>query len=365
MKIKPSFLKTFSISKLLPKTGKRATIPGTVSYVGKKRETPVKLHILDYNETDYTEKNINSVKESLPFKEGPTVTWLNISGVHDTKIIEDVGEHFHIHPLVLEDIANTTQRPKFEEYDNYLFVILKMAYFQKNTNEVVLEQISLLIGTDYVISFQEKEGDVLEGLRARIRNNKGRVRKLGSDYLAYGILDMIIDNYFLVLEQIGEQIESLEEKLMHVADQEMLNSIYHLKQELLFLRKSIWPIREVVSGIQRAEHNLIQESTIVYLRDVYDHTIQVVETVETFRDMTSGMLDLYLSTISNRMNEVMKVLTIFAAIFIPLTFIVGVYGMNFDFMPELHWELGYYGIWGIMLTVILGMIIYFKKKKWL
>jgi len=349
----------------MPRIGKVASAPGTVKYVGVKREVPVKLHILDYNEKDFTEKDLSSVAESLPFKESPTVTWLNISGVHDEKIINEVGVNFKIHPLVREDIANTTHRPKIEEYEDHLFMIIKMAYFNDETAEVNIEQVSLIAGRDYIISLQEHEGDILEGLRDRIRNNKGKVRKLGSDYLLYGILDAVVDNYFTVLENIGEQIEELELSLMQEASKQLLTRIYSLKHELVFLRKSIWPMREVVSVLQRAEPDLVSESTSLYLRDVLDHIVQVVETIETFSDMASGMLDLYLSMVSYRMNEVMKVLTIFAAIFIPLTFLAGVYGMNFEFIPELKWKLAYFIWWGISVAVAAGMIIYFKRKKWM
>lgn len=358
-------LKTSGISKLLPKTSKPASAPGTVTYIGKKQEQPVKLHMIDYNETDFTEKDLVSLTECLPFKESPTVTWLNYTGVHDIQNINEVGEIFQIHPLVLSDIANTTQRPKVEEYDNHIFIVIKMSYFKENTGEVFLEQVSLLLGKDYVISFQENDTDVLDGLRERIRNGKGKVRRLGSDYLLYCIIDSVVDHYFSVLENIGGQIELLEEELMLNASQELLSKIYRLKQELIYLRKSIWPMREVVNTIQRCEHDLINEGIYVYMRDVYDHTIQVVETVETFRDMTSGMLDLYLSTMSNKMNEIMKVLTIFAAIFIPLTFIAGIYGMNFEFMPELKWRFSYPAWWVFTIALALIMLVYFKKKKWI
>ncbi len=353
------------LSRLLPRTAVKAAVPGTIDYIGSKPEDKVVLHLLDYDAVNVTEKDVSSVAESLPFKESPTVTWLDNSGVHDTKIIEDVGKHFGIHPLVLEDIANTTQRPKMEEYEDYIYVVLKMAYVDDTSKEIILEQISLIVGKGYVISFQERRGDVLEPLRNRIRNNKGRVRLCGSDYLTYAIIDAIVDHYFTVLEITGEEIEQLEDRLIAGPDQDTLNSIYKLKQELVFLRKSIWPTREVASVLQRAEHEIIGESVSVYFRDVYDHTVQVVETVETFRDMASGMLDLYLSTVSNKMNEVMKVLTIFAAIFIPLTFVAGVYGMNFDYLPELHWKWGYFGVLGVMALVAITMIVYFRKKKWM
>ncbi|TFG58029.1 MAG: magnesium/cobalt transporter CorA, partial [Spirochaetales bacterium] len=294
-----------------------------------------------------------------------TVTWLNITGVHEENIIHDLGRIFNIHPLVLEDIANTTQRPKMEEYDDYLFVVTKMAYFKEDTGEVILEQVSLLVGKDYVISLQEIQGDIFEGLRDRIRSSKGRIRRLGSDYLLYAVIDAIVDHYFSILEKLGEDIEGMEGELVKSSSRELLNKIYGIKQELVFLRKSIWPMREVVNALQRIDHELIKEGTSVYFRDVYDHTVQVVETVETFRDMATGMLDLYLSTVSNKMNEVMKVLTIFAAIFIPLTFIAGVYGMNFEFMPELKLRLAYPVWWAVTITLTLGMLLFFRRKKWL
>lgn len=363
--MKKTLSKTLLIRKLLPRIGKIASVPGTERYVGVKRKTPVKLHILDYNELDFTEKDISTVKESLPFKESPTVTWLNISGVHDEKIINEIGDEFKIHPLVLEDIANTTQRPKIEEYEDYLYLILKMAYFNEENAGIELEQVSMIVGKDYVITLQEKEGDILEGLRERIRNSKSRVRKLGSDYLMYGIMDSIVDHYFTVLDKIGEQFEALELKLMHNASQQLLTDIYSLRHELVYLHRSIWPMREVVSSVQKTESDLVSESTSVYLRDVHDHIIQVAETVEAFRDMASGMLELYLSLVSNKMNEVMKVLTIFAAIFIPLTFLAGIYGMNFKFMPELNWKPAYFIWWGLTIGLAVGMVIYFKRKKWL
>jgi len=360
------FEKITRLSRILPRVAHKATTPGTIGYVGKRKKAEsIKMHLLDYNQEELTEREVKDIKESLPFKKKPTVTWLNISGVHNTEIIEEVGKYFDIHPLVLEDIANTTQRPKFEEYDDYLFTILKMVYFDKEKKEIVIEQVSLIVGRDYVISFQEKKQDVLEPLRERIRSSKGKIRRLGSDYLIYGIMDTIIDHYFLILEDIGEHMELFEDKLILNPEQKILNEIYKLKQELVFLRKSIWPTREVVNAWQKAEHKLIDEGVSIYFRDVYDHTIQVVETVETFRDMVAGMLDLYLSTISNKMNEIMKVLTIFAAIFILLTFVAGVYGMNFEFMPELTWHWAYPVWWAVIIILVLGMVMYFRKRKWL
>ena len=357
-------VKRFGISKLLPKTDKQTSIPGTVKYIGRKRQKPVELLFINYDESELSEKKLKSISEINQFKYGSTVKWLNVTGVHNEKVILEIGDNFNIHPLVLEDIANTTQRPKIEEYDDYLFIIVKVAYFNEEAKEIDLEQVSLLLGKDYVVSFQEKEGDVLEGLRERIRTGKGKIRKLGSDYLLYCILDFIVDNCYAVLERISEEIEKMEEKLIVNADKELLSKIYRIKQELIFLRRAVWPMRDVINSLQRAGHELINESTSIFLRDVYDHIVQVAETVETFRDMSTAMLDLYLTTVSNRMNEVMKVLTIFAAIFIPLTFIAGVYGMNFHFMPELNWRFAYPLWWVIIIVLTIGMIFYFKKKKW-
>lgn len=302
------------------------------------------------------------MEECFEFKTTPTVTWINIDGIHDVGVIEKIGKEFDVHTLILEDILNTGQRPKFEDMEKYLFVVLKMLRLENGT--VVAEQVSLIVGSNYVISFQEQVGDVFEVIRERIRSAKGKIRKMGADYLAYTLLDSIVDNYFAVLENFGERIEVMEEELVVEPDQQTLHQIHGLKRQLINLRKSVWPLREVIGGLERSESELIKDETEVFLRDVYDHTIQVIDSVETFRDMVSGMLDIYLSSVSNRMNEVMKVLTIFAAIFIPLTFIAGVYGMNFEYMPELKYRWGYFGVWGVIICVAAAMLIYFKRKKW-
>jgi magnesium transporter len=266
---------------------------------------------------------------------------------------------------VLEDVLNTGHRPKFEEHDDYLFLVLKMLFMPAGSNEVHTEQVSLIIKDKLVLSFQEQAGDVFDGIRERLRNNRGRIRKRGADYLAYALLDSVIDNYFVILEKIGEEIELLEDELIAAPTPTTLHKIHNLKREMILLRKSVWPLRELISGMQRCESPLIAEGTEIFFKDIYDHTIQVIDTVETFRDILSGMLDLYLSSISNRMNEVMKVLTIMATIFIPLTFIAGIYGMNFDVMPELHWPWGYAAFWVVILIVAGTMLAFFKKKKWL
>ncbi|MDD3296926.1 MAG: magnesium/cobalt transporter CorA [Candidatus Omnitrophica bacterium] len=331
----------------------------------------VKISIIDYDVSKFQEKEVKSVEECFPFKDKPTVTWVNIDGVHDFQIIEKIGKHFNIHPLVLEDIVSTGQRPKMEDFEDYLFIAIKMLYQGHGNGDFESEQVSMIIGSNYVISFQEKEGDVFGVVRDRIRNAKGRIRKTGSDYLAYALMDAVVDNYFTILEGMGERIEEMEEELVSNPTPKILQAIHNLKSDTIFLRKSVWPLREVISGLQRTESKLISPSAGVYFRDIYDHTIQVIDTIETSRDMVSGMLDIYLSSVSNRMNEVMKVLTIIATIFIPLTFIAGIYGMNFDTgiskwnMPELHWRYGYAFVWGLMLMVVAGMLTYFKRKKWL
>jgi magnesium transporter len=343
---------------------KAGSPPGTLVHIGEKKAESVRITYIDYDEQNIEEKQVTDIKECFPFKATPTVTWINIDGIHDVDIIEKVGKHFDLHPLILEDILNTTQRPKFEDYDSHLFVVLKMLTSAGEKQLVQSEQVSMVVGRNFVISFQESIGDVFEPIRDRIRNSKGRIRKMGADYLAYALLDAIVDGYFSVLETIGDTIESMEERLAKDPTEAILRQIHSLKREMIFLRKSIWPLRELISNLQRSESGLIAQSTDVFLRDVYDHTIQVIDTVESFRDIVSGMLDLYLSSISNKMNAVMKVLTIIATIFIPLTFVAGIYGMNFKYMPELEWRWSYAVVWLVMIVIAVGMIKYFRNKKW-
>ncbi|MDP2090636.1 MAG: magnesium/cobalt transporter CorA [Candidatus Gracilibacteria bacterium] len=356
---------TFSLSRLIPKTDKIASSPGTIKYIGKKRNSKIKISLINYNENEANEIQIKSTKELNNYDTQKTIKWINIKGVHNEKIIHEIGEIYKIHPLVLEDIANTTQRPKIEEYNDYTFIVLKIINFSKDNHEVLIEQFSILVGKNYVITFDENEYDDFSGVKARILSKKGKITKLGSDYLMYAIIDAVVDQYFTVLEEISEKMEELEDELMFSANQNLLNKIYSLKKEIVYLKKSIWPLREVINSLQRSENKLITKNTLIYLRDVYDHTIHAIETVETFRDLTSGMLDLYLSTVSNKTNEIMKVLTIFSAIFIPLTFLAGVYGMNFQFMPELAMKWTYPAWWIFCIIVTIILIIVFKKKKWL
>jgi len=339
--------------------------PGSIVHIGEKKTEKVKISIMDYSIGKYDERDVKKVEDCFQYKRKPSITWINVDGLHDVEAIEKLGDCFDIHPLVLEDIANTDQRPKMEVFDKYIFFVLKMIYIDDKNQEIQSEQVSLILGQNYVISFQERAGDVFNAVRERIRKGRGRIRKMNSDYLAYSLVDAIIDNYFLILERIGEMVESIEQDVISSPKQEVLQQIYSLKREMIYLRKSVWPFREVINGLIREESKLIKRGTHIYLRDLYDHTIQVIDTIETFRDMISGMLDIYMSSLSNKMNEVMKVLTIFAAIFIPLTFIAGVYGMNFQFMPELSIPWAYPAIWIVIIFVGLSLLLYFKHKKWI
>lgn len=344
---------------------------GSFVFTGEKKTDKVTIDLIDYDEKNFNMKEIKNIEECLPFKEKPTVTWININGLHKIKLIEEIGELFNIHPLLIEDILNVNKRPKVEDFENYLFIVLKMMYLDDQTKMIEMEQVSLILGENYVITLQEQKGDVFDQIRERIKNGKGRIRKLGADYLCYALIDSIVDNYFVILERIGEIIEDIEEELMEQPSTETLYSIHTLKREMIHIRRSIWPLREVISTLLRGESVLINPSSDIFLRDVYEHTIQVVDTIETYRDMLSGMLDLYLSSISNKTNEVMKVLTIIATIFIPLTFVAGIYGMNFDpdispfNMPELEWYYGYPVALFVMFIISILMIIYFRRKDWL
>lgn len=352
--------------KLITKRSEKSGLPpGTLMHIGEQKTEKVRISIIDYDEQQLEEKEALTVEDCFPFKDKPTVTWINVDGIHDAMVVEQLGRQFGLHPLLLEDIMNTEQRPKLEDHDNYLFIVLKMLYHDQAADEITAEQVSLILGSKFVLSFQEREGDVFNAVRDRIRTKKGRFRKAGADFLAYALIDAIVDHYFVVLEKLEEQIEDAEEELVTDPTPETLRAIHRLKRAMIFLRKSVWPLREVISGLERLESPLIQKSTEIYLRDLYDHTIQVIDTVENFRDMIAGMLDIYLSSLSNRLNEVMKVLTIIATIFIPLTFLAGVYGMNFRYMPELEWRWSYPVVWAVMLAILITMVGYFKRRRWL
>lgn len=353
------------VSRFIKKiSGKKGMAPGSIVLVGERKEWQPVLRVMEYDENNLEEKEIASVGEfRRPGAE--RVTWLSLEGLHDTGIVEAIGGSFDISTLVLEDIVNTGQRPKVEDYEDYLFVVLKSLHFDQDRGEIRADQVCLVITPHEVLSFQEERGGLFDSLRERLRRSRGRLRRSGADYLAYALIDTVVDNYFGVLEEIGERIEFLEDELIDNPDEYTRNEIYRLKREVIFLRKAVWPLREVISALYRQEHGLIRDDTVPYLRDTYDHTVQVIETVETFRDVLAGMLDMYMSSLSNRLNSVMKVLTMIATIFIPLTFIAGVYGMNFRVMPELEWTWGYLYVWLLMAALTGVMLLYFKRKDWL
>ena len=339
--------------------------PGTLVHIGAERTDKSTIAFCAYDETSFEEKEVKSIEDCFPLSDKPGVNWFNIDGVHQTDLVEDVGKQFCIHPLVLADIVNTRHRPKMEDFEDYLFIVLKMISYDEKNEEVIAEQISLIVGLNYVISFQESTNDLFLPIKNRIKSGLGRIRKMGADYLAYALIDTIVDNYFVVLERTGEKIEDIEEKLLKSPSQETIQEIYNLKRNMIFLRRSVWPLREVASVLERGESKLIHKATRIYLRDVYDHTVQVIDTIETSRDTLSGMLDIYLSSVSNKMNEVMKVLTIIATIFMPLTFIAGLYGMNFKNMPELDWRWAEPMALVLMIASVVLPLWWVRRKGWL
>lgn len=337
--------------------------PGTVEANLSMETQKVVITVLQFNESFIEEIVINNVAELKDISNSSSVTWINVDGIHNAAVIEKLGTLYQIHPLTMEDIANTDQRPKFEDYDNYVVVMMKMLYYD---SELHNEQLSILLKNNLVITFQESHGgDAFYPIRKRLKEAKGRVRKFGADYLCYALIDAVVDSYFNILEIIGDKIESMDEQLITEPTPDTLNALHTMKREMIFLRKSVWPMRDMVNSLERSENTLIQPTTDVYLRDVHDHVVRVIETVENYRDLINGMMDIYLSSLSNKMNEVMKVLTIISTLFIPVTFIVGVYGMNFDYMPELRSPYGYGATWIVMLIIMGSLLYYFRRKKWL
>jgi len=339
--------------------------PGTLVHIGEKKVEDVRITVMDFDGEGFREKVVESVDECFAYRDKPTTTWINVDGVHDVGIIEKLGACYGIHPIVLEDIVNTVQRPKMLDFGDYIFLSLKMLYFEGSRDQVKVEQVSLILGLNFVISFQEDVGDVFDPVRDRIRKGTGKLRRAGADYLAYSLIDSIVDGYFTVFEWLGERIEEIQERLIVDPTAENLQTIHHLKSEMIELRKAVWPLREVIANLERVESPLVRKDTLIFLRNVYGHTIEIIETIESFRDLMAGMIDIYLSSLSMKLNEVMKVLTIIATIFIPLTFVVGIYGMNFRYMPELGWRFGYPMVMLVVLATGVSMLVYFRKKRWL
>jgi magnesium transporter len=336
--------------------------PGSLVHIGVQKVEEVTVKLWEYDEEHCHEFDIGDMEEKRPVEGG--VRWIEVTGLHETQLIDALCRRFHLHPLLIEDILNTEHRPKIEEYDNAFFVVLKLFTYNEYTQALDTEQISIVLGDTFVLSFQERKGDPFDATRERLRKGTGKLRQRGADYLAHRLLDAVVDSYYSIIERLGKEVEELEESLLDSQDNQTGHSAYRLKRELLQLRRSIWPLREIVGRIERSESSLVQDETIPYLRDVHDHIVHVSDALDMFRDMLEGLLDAHLSRVSTRMNEVMKTLTIIATIFIPLTFIVGIYGMNFRHMPELAWVWGYPGVWGVMITVVVVMMLYFRRRGW-
>ncbi len=339
--------------------------PGTLKHTGARKTERVRITLIDYDAESLVERQLERIEDSFPYAVEAPVTWVNVDGLHDEAVAEAVSDRFKVHRLAMEDVLSTTQRPKVEEYEDHFLVILKMLSFDPETDSLSTEQLSLIVGPNYLFSFQERPGDVFEPVRERLRQGRLRIRSRGTDYLAYTLIDAVVDNYFRILEQIGDRIEAIEQEVMDDASIELMHRIHHLKGEVMVLRRAVWPLRETLGLMYRGEIPNITEETQLFLRDVYDHCVQVIDTAETLREVLSGTMDLYMSGVSNRMNEVMKVLTIIATIFIPLSFFAGLDGMNFEYMPELGVRWAYPGLLLAMATLAGGMIWYFRRRGWI
>jgi magnesium transporter len=340
--------------------------PGSLVFTGLQKMANVDITVIHYTEDYFEESNPKSIAEVISLiKSFAGVTWINIDGLHDENSIEEICTYLGIHKLSMEDILSVGQRPKLEEYKDYVQAVLKILSLDSTEETIEYEQLSFILKGNILVTFQEKTGDVFDSVRNRIKEAKGNVRKRGADYLLYALLDLVVDHYFLVLENFGEKMEDLESDLLNNPDKNILNRLHRFRRETLLLRRTVYPLREMIGRFEKLEEPLINSNIKVFIRDLYDHTIKVIETIEVLRDMTSGLLDLYMNSTSNRMNETIKVLTILTSIFIPLTFIAGVYGMNFTNMPELQHKYGYFAILGLMAIVAISMLFYLKRKKWL
>ncbi len=367
MLLSSSLARSISITRrLLGHTHRtRGLAPGSVVHIGAERAHAVHLSVVQYDEGGIEERPLSGVDEAIALKDAPGTKWITIDGVHDPAIIEEIGKGYGIHSLVQEDVANTTQRPKCEPFDAYLYLVLPMLSFDAASQAIRAEQVSIIAGKGWLLCFLEDPGDVFEPVRLRLRAGRGRIRTAGSDYLAFTLIDVIVDGYFAVLESLGTLVEELEEDVLDDPDQETQQRILRLRRELVFMRRAAWPVRELVSQVERSESPLVDEATRPFFRDTYDHAVQVLDIVESMRDLVGGLMDLYMSSLSNRMNEVMKFLTIVGTIFIPLTFVAGIYGMNFDYMPELRLPYAYPLALLGMLAIALALLGYFKHRKWI
>lgn len=369
---KPSFRSLLNHKKMR-RSHKPGTAPGTVDYVGIQKVDEVYIHLLDYDATHLDKISVTEIEECRPYLEEPTKTWINVTGLHDVEKLKSIWSYFDLHPLIQEDIVNTRQRPKVESYENCIYFVLRMLSYSTEEKTLHSEQISIVLGPNYVLSFQETDNDYFKPILDRLENQSGRIRNQTTDYLMYALIDTVVDHYFQVIEQVGDEIERREDLLFEDEEDDdlLLQQIHNIRREVVFFRKSTWPLRDALNTAIRDESDLISDHTKLFLRDVHDHMIQVIDTIENYRDLVLSLHDLYMSNMSNRMNEIMKVLTIMATIFIPLTFIAGIYGMNFNpetspyNMPELSYYWGYPAAWAVMLICAAAMVVYFKRKGWL
>lgn len=339
------------------------TPPGSLIFTGKQKLEKPQITITRFNETLCQAVEFNA--SEIPEPAENFITWYDVRGLHEVEIVEKLGSIFHLHPLLMEDVLDIHQRPKFEEYESGLFLVLRALKLEKVEKKIIAEQVAIYAGKNVVLTFQEDEDDLFEGIRERIHKGKGRIRIKGADYLAYALSDNIIDNYFITLDFIGESIEILENEISAKGNSLTKKKIYDIKQQILICRKAVIPLREAINSFSKSNHALIHDQTDLYLRDLYDHSLQMLEIIEAQRESLHSLHDLYLAELSMRMNNTIQTLTIISTIFIPLTFLVGVYGMNFDVMPELHWRYGYFLVWVTMAIITIGMILYFKKNKWI
>jgi magnesium transporter len=338
--------------------------PGTITFLEEPKISEVSVYLIDYGEENLKEIEITDIDEINKYKDSNSVTWIKIVGLSDLELLQKIGIKFKLHPLVLEDICHTTHRPKLDEYDKYLFLIARSLRYLTDKEQVLTEQVSMIVGSNYVITFQEHDDHLFDNIINRIKSAKGRIRKRGADFLTYAILDALVDHYLIILEKLGDDIEVIQSKLISKPNKELFQVVHQLREEILVVRKAIFPLREIIKQLQNEEISFMREETAPFLRDVHDHMILALESIDEFRETVRTMFDLYFSSLSNQMNDVMRVLTIIATIFIPLTFIAGIYGMNFKFMPELDWRGGYFTAVGVMSAIAIVMLIYFKKKKW-
>jgi magnesium transporter len=364
-KKKSGFIKRIDLHKFLPRTSGKQAPPGTIEYIGKRQQVPTSIDVISYSEQEVRREKGVSIDKLASFLSPGSFKWIRITGLQDVAVLQQVGELFQMDTLDMEAIANTTERPGIEEYAHYIFVVLKSMHLEPKTQDLTIEQISIVVGKDYLISFHETSTAMFDPLYQRIIASGKQIVKFTPDYLLFAICDLIIDNYFAMLENVGETIETIEDELIASPDASCQQLIYKLKRRLFYTKKIVWPTREVIGTLQSSVHPLITDSSRNYFRNIHDHTVQIIETIESLIDLSSNMMDLYLSTVSNKLNEIMKVLTIFSALFIPMTFLAGVYGMNFKYLPELEWKYGYFGFWGVIICIVVVMLFFFKRKKWM